>query len=512
MSHDLLHNPLIQTDAGWHSLPGLMAAMARGEVGGFPALRPHQRPAWHMFLVQLGVMALDAAGLEEAPRGDEDWRAALANLTADFPGGEPWHLVVPDRRLPAFLQPPDPGGPKWSPVATPDALDMLITARNHDLKGEIARKAAPQDWIFALVSLQTMEGFSGRDNYGIARMNGGSSSRPMLALAPAQAGSAQVDPSGWWRRDVVRLLAGRRTMKGKRLLWLEPWPEGRMLELAALDPLFIEVCRRIRLVEQGGRITAERSTSKGPRINAKEAKGHTGDPWTPVHVAQGKALTLGERDWTHRLLVDLLFSAKREWHIPPLAREHAQEAGEPMLLVAETFSRGNSKTDGFRSRVVPVPKAMVTQLFGDRPVSVAADILEDIATAETALSSSLFLVGSEGDEEKRKKNLASQKVRNRINRYIAPACEALQRQADVLFFPELWARMAVTEDAGFTFVRLAFLERLAGIARAEFGAALPAIPCPSLMRPRAEVRGRDRLDRGLGRALSKLQQPETAHG
>jgi len=504
MSHDLLHDPLIQTDAGWHSLPGLLAAMARGEVGGFPALRPHQRPAWHMFLVQLGVMALDAAGLWEIPQTADDWRAALAALTSDFPDGEPWHLIVPDRRMPAFLQPPGPGGLKWSPLATPDALDMLITSRNHDVKSEIAQNAAPQDWIFALVSLQTMEGFSGRDNYGIARMNGGSSSRPMLALAPARAGSAQVDPSGWWRRDVTRLLASRRDANGKRLLWLEPWPDGRMLELAALDPLFIEVCRRIRVVEQGSRITAERSTTKAARTNAKDAKGNTGDPWAPVHIAEGKALTLGERDWSHRLLVDLLFAAKREWHIPPLAREHAQEASEPMLLVAEAFSRGNSKTDGFRSRVVPVPKAMVAQLFGEKPVSVAAEILEDIAAVDLALRDGLATVAAGGDRERKldKAHYARSQ----------PAREALQRQADALFFPELWRRMAVTEDAGFTPLRLAFLERLAGIARAEFRDALPAIPCPSLMRPRAEVRGRQRLDRGLRHAIAKLQQPEAVHG
>lgn len=64
--------------------------------------------------------------------------------------------------IPAFMQPPDPGGLKWTEVPTPDALDMLITSRNHDLTSQIAADAAPQDWILALVSLQTMEGFGGR--------------------------------------------------------------------------------------------------------------------------------------------------------------------------------------------------------------------------------------------------------------------------------------------------------------------------------------------------------------
>jgi len=69
-----------------------------------------------------------------------------------------------------------------TPVSTPDALDLLITSRNHDLKQAVARQAEAEDWILALVSLQTCEGFGGAKNYGIVRMNGGSSSRSLLAL------------------------------------------------------------------------------------------------------------------------------------------------------------------------------------------------------------------------------------------------------------------------------------------------------------------------------------------
>lgn len=504
MIHDLLHDPLIQSDHGWHSLPGLMAAMARGEVASFPALRPHQRPAWHMFLVQLSVMALGVAGMRSLPEGEDDWRAALSGLTADFPDGEPWHLIVPDRSRPAFMQPPDPGALKWNEVDTPDALDMLITSRNHDIKRAIARWAAPQDWIFALISLQTMEGYGGRENFGVARMNGGSSSRPMLALAPARPGSAEVDPSAWWCRDVAQLLADRENQgSGKRLLWQEPWSEGRALDLASLDHLFIEICRRVRLNVRDGRIIAERSGSKAARTEARDAKGNTGDPWCPVHRAEAKALTLGDRDWDYRLLTDLLFNPKREWHVPPLARAHSRETTEPMLLIAEAFSRGNSKTDGFRSRVIPVPKAMVTQMFGERPESVAEGIMADIGAVDLALRNGLALVAASGDRDR--------KLGKEHYAHSRPARDALQRQADRLFFPELWKRVAVREDSGFEPLRLAFLQDLARIARTEFNAALPAIPCGSLMRPRAEFRGRSLLERGLGRAIRDLKPKEEAH-
>jgi len=500
MTLDLLREPLIRADSGWHSLPGLLAAMERGEVQGFPALRPHQRPAWHMFLVQLSVLALDAAGHRNLPRDEETWRVALRALTPGFPDDEPWHLIVADRTRPAFLQPADPGGLKWSEVATPDALDMLITSRNHDVKREIARQAAPQDWMLSLVSLQTMEGGNGRMNYGIARMNGAFSSRVLLGLAPARGAAAQVDPSAWWARDVACILNGRTGIAGRALIWQDPWPEGQSLDLSVLDPLFIEVCRRIRLIAADDCIEAVRSTSKAARIAGKEAKGNIGDPWAPVHAIEGYSLTLQDRDWTHKLLFDLLFSSKREWAVPLLAQRLAQEARSPMLLVAEAFARGKSKTDGFKSRIVPVPVAMVRELFGERPKVIAPGVLEDIATVELALRKGLATVAAGGVREKVKKE--------HYNRSM-PAQDALRRQADQLFFPELWARMAATSDAEFAPIRLAFLKQLARIAREEFSRALPAIPCASLMRPRAEARGRWELEYGLARAMPEKQAEGT---
>ena len=248
-------------------------------------------------------------------------------------------------------------------------------------------------------------------------------------------------------------------------------------------------------------IRAERSTSKAARIAGKEAKGNTRDPWAPVHIAEGKSLTLGEQDWTHELLVRLLFSNKPEWVVPPLAQRNACEANEPMLLVAEAFARGNSKTDGFKSRIVPVPLAMVRELFGQRPKAVAPGVLADIAVVDLALRNGVAMVAAGGIREKVNKSHYARSL---------PARAALRRQADDLFFPELWKRMEVTEDAGFTPLRLTFLETLSRIAREEFARVLPAIPCASLMRPRAETRGRQALERGLSDAIRDLSERKVA--
>ena len=200
---NLLTDPLLTLSNGSKvSLPALFAAMAKGDVRGFPALRPHQRPAWHMFLVQLGALAFWGAKREDPPVDAADWRADLRRLTPDHPDDAPWRLVVKERDKPAFLQPPDPGGLRWAEVSTPDALDLLITSRNHDLKQSVARQANEEDWIFSLVSLQTSEGFGGRGNYGIARMNGGSSSRPMMGLAP--------EPTSGYVGRFFRLVGARR--------------------------------------------------------------------------------------------------------------------------------------------------------------------------------------------------------------------------------------------------------------------------------------------------------------
>jgi len=504
MTGNLLTEPLISTDRGWHSLPGLFAAMSRGEVAAFPALRPHQRPAWHMFCVQLGVLALDAAGLRDLPGEEDRWRRALRALTPDFADDAPWQLIQPDRKRPAFLQPPDPGGQKWTPVATPDALDMLITSRNHDIKREIAREPEPQDWIFALVSLQTMEGYGGAGNNGIARMNGGSSSRAMIALAPAREGSAEVDPSAWWARDVRALLARRGGIAGLTLLWLYPWDDGPGFDLDRLDPMFIEVCRRIRLSQAGDRITAERSTSKAARVAAKEAKGNTGDPWAPVHKTDHKSFPLGEQDWSHEVLVRLLYGS--EWKVPDLALPQPGEEAEPMVLIAEAFARGQSKTAGFKSRLVPVPKAMVRKgLFGLQPMAFASEVQKDISAIEAVLCCALALIAAEGDREKYSKR---DKRRNPYDIRAQPARDAYRHAADQVFFPELWLRASATVDADLTRMRLDFRTSLAAIARSEFDIARSAIPCASLFRPRAETRGRNALEHGIAKALEPFQQQE----
>ena len=476
------------------SLPELFAAMARGEVQGFPAMRPHQRPAWHMFLVQLGALSLWAAGRDTVPAEPTDWVTILRALTPDHADDVPWRLVVEEPAKPAFLQPPDPGGLTWTPLATPDALDLLITSRNHDLKQTVARQASPEDWVFALVSLQTSAGYDGgAGGYnGIARMNRGSSSRPMLGLAPAKYGDTSINPSAWWARDVQRLLAARKTGQvrgvgtsgGQALLWCVDWPEGQQLDLRNLDPWFIEVSRRVRLGDEGDTVSARRSRSKGTRIDAKAFKGNVGDPWAPVHKTEEKSLTLSSGDFDYTRLCELLFSGN--WSVPLLALHERDEDGD-MLLVAEALSRGNSKTYGFKSRVVPVPGRVVPLLSLPTVATCSKAQMEEITVFDAALRDAIALVSAGGNPEELKKN------KKKHSRRAIPSQKQFQYAADRWFFPHLWNRVAANEmrdsEAEGT-AKIKFLQALRDAAAYELKSALPAIPCPTIQRPRAEARAR----------------------
>ena len=468
-----------------------------------------------MFLVQLGALALWTGGQKDFPEQEEDWQALLRNLTPGFEEDEPWRLVVSDHSKPAFMQAPDPGALKWTPVSTPDELDMLITTRNHDLKRQVARQSVAEDWIFALVSLQTMEGFGGAGNYNIARMNAGSSSRPMMGLAPAGRQIHTIDQSAWWRRDVSLLLQWRDEeiegvvckAGGKALLWVYDWPQEKKLDPAGLDSWFIEICRRLRLIAGSSGIVAERATSKSTRVEAREFKGVLYEPWGPVHKTENKLLTLGEQDIDYRLLCRVLYSG--DWAAPLMARNTKTDRGD-MVLVAEALSRGNSKTNGFRSRLVPVPEAVVRGFLHKSARDISQEQIEDIKDVSKMLGIGLAVVSAGG-----KKDEANNFVLSKQDYATAESAQAaFQRQVDGLFFPALWKQLEVADRSQQERAesRYVFIRKLAEAARAEFEAALPSISCASIHRPRAEARARRYLEGRLRSMTNGMEVERNVSG
>ena len=351
------------------SLPMLLGMCVRDEIVDWPSLRPHQYPAWHMFLVQLATLAHRSVGTDRI-EGEDMWRKALRSLAPEQDKDEPWRLVVDDWQQPAFLQPPCPIGAETeykntAPFA--DSIDMLITAKNHDLKANRIARGTPEQWLYALISLQTTEGFLGAGNYGIARMNGGFASRPMLRCH-----SANLGPGAQVVRDVQVLLRHwdrwyTEAWVGtdndlQPLLWLLPWDGQTSLALSAFHPLAIEVCRRVRLVADGDRLLARTVGSKVARVNAKAANGSVGCPWMPINKKGSKAFTLGADGFGYRRMVRLLDPG--EYNLPLLAipESEGEEGSRTLHLVAAGIARGQGKTEGVHQRRILLSPRTVSRL------------------------------------------------------------------------------------------------------------------------------------------------------
>lgn len=496
------------------SLPKVLTALTKDEIDSFPALRPHQAPAWHMFLVQLAALALTKNRERELPNSDSEWAEVLRGLTPGFREDEPWHLVWDNHSVPAFFQPILPDGIQLTNLVTsPDALDLLITAKNHDLKKGVGRRGGLDDWVFALVSLQTGEGYGGSGNYGIARMNGGSSSRAMVSLAPLPEESrrSMMPRLGErFQRDVALLLESRDAQLeafshlgypnsgGLALTWLAPWPERSQLQLSDLDIWFVEVCRRIRLQFGGGTVSAMKGKSTLARINAKQLRGALGDPFAPVHKTEGKSLTLGDRDFDYRLLTELLLSG--EWNLPVLAESRKKEKDiGTMVLMAEALARGNCRTDGFKSRILPLGGDILRALGPRRKRlhELALQQIEEVDSFGKALARGLAFVAARGEVAKIKKEhyAYASEARNRFNHAV-----------DQLFFRHLWNRFSEQEYGSKNQVsaRRSFSKEIYDAASKSFEAALPAIPCAGIFRPRAETRARNFFDRWVRREFPEL--------
>ena len=494
---DLLTNQLIRVDRrngdrDVLSLPEVYEALMADDVTGFPALRPHQRHAWHAFLAQLGVVALLEFARDEPPRGAGQWHRLLARLTDDFPGNQPWCLIVDDPTKPAFLQCPALDGlvDFKKEKATPDDLDLLVTAKNHDVKSSVAAHGEVDDWLFALINVQTMGGFGGAGNYGIARMNGGYSSRPCVGLAPADGG-----PGAHLAHDIRRMVKGRNEVirrfddefyfdphQGRALLWLESWDGMSSLQLDELDPYFIEICRRIRLVWRDGRIVGLTATSKKPRIAAKHARGHVGDHWTPV-APDGKALSISPVAFRYDRLAKLVLDETAFVHPPAMAVDVA--GGGSWRLVARGVASGQGKTEGYheRSDIVLGP-AVARALMSSgtarvRLESLSKDQIAEIDAVARALRFAIAIAASGG------KDGSDLGASDREKAY--PYLRRFDATVDVHFFGALQKRFQASGDER-PAVRREFARLLIDRASALLREAVEIVPCTGMNRYRARAR------------------------
>lgn len=508
---NLLNEPLIQVRRTGGaaiervSLPELLVLLANDAVASYPALRAHQRFAWHAFLVQLAAIALHRADRTDPPASAEAWADLLRALTPDHPDDAPWCLVAPHDR-PAFLQAAVPGGDvgAFKPVPSPDALDMLVTSRNHDLKRAAMVTPELDDWLMALITVQTMDGGLSGSYRGIARMNSDYGSRPCVSVRP------EGGPGAWFVRDVRTLLRCRADIAqthsypaigGHALLWVTIWDgKGPVYRRDQLDPLFIEICRRIRFeVGMDDRIGCLKSTNKS-LIEGGFRGGITGDPWAPINIGDEKIFTINKHPRLgYRQCIDLMDGAL--FHPSPLQLVSGDDPEDGLSVYAAAMVRGPGKTAGYHERRITISKAVKRLLSVGAADQIAA---AGHARAELVgklsyqvLQPALRCLLSNGKEVKR--TTPKQPQSDPAKRWL----DQLDRFADVEFFPALWQELEVFEETERERIRNTWLQDLIERAEAILGEACRAVPLASIHRYRARTRAKGRF-----RFLAKEQFPQ----
>lgn len=328
----------------------------------------------------------------------------------------------------------------------------------------------------------------GQGNYGISRMNGGFSNRPGLGVVPCGSLGAH------FRRDVRVLVEGGRTQilrqvtlqpeDGVGLVWLLPWDGVAQIPFADLDPLYIEICRRVRLRSHGSQIDAVAANSRKARIAADGLQGNTGDPWTPVDVKEAKALSITGEGFSYRRMVDLLLGAA--YRKPILQELQAADGEDGLSVLARGLARGQGKTEGYHERVVPISKEVV------RFFRTSTDPLAQLAKARVGdagvlrgqvLRPALFSLLQKGPD-----SIAYGAKTTPIQ--AEPWLHRFEQRVDQTFFPDLWREAAAPQNEQ-AVIRLAWLRSMADAALELLDKAARAVPQASMRRYRAKVRSRD---------------------
>lgn len=481
------------------NLPELFVAMCNDEVRDFPALRPHQRHPWHAFLCQVAAIALHQADQTEPLPTADAWRQALLSLTPNDLDGAAWCLVSPPSR-PALLQAPVRGSDisSWDvKIDAPDRLDMLITSRNHDQKRSRMVTANAEDWLFALLSLQTQEGSNSGSYKGISRMNSGAGSRPSVGVSPGLGFGRR------WRTDVTLLLKHRakisddynlRSAGGVALVWLAPWNGTNQISFAELDPLYVEICRQVRLVVKSDRLWAATSKTPIARISAEERKGVTGDPWAPINSDKECVLWVPDTGFGYALMTDLMLGGNIK---PSIAQDMTNwPTGTTLHLYAQGIARGNSKTFGMHERRVPISPKVRRLMLGSERASLAGmakDRVAAVGDIHELLEQSILVLFGSGSLPK-KLNPSTRAKRDKFAR-------PFELREDARFFVDLTAEVEA-DDA-----RAARLNWLIGlVARAEetLKQAFDAGPRNGMQRYRAQAAALSRFHSALRGVKSPL--------
>lgn len=507
--YDLLNDNLIgvrtSTTSRRVSLPLLLGLLCDGQVDGYTGLRAHQTAPWHVFLVQLAASILARRPQEQPSCDPVFWRDGLRGLAEGQASA--WHLIEDDVTQPAFLQHPwtsweadaesfkaqQKGGAwvfDWK-AQTPDKLDVLVTAKNHDVKGSRIPPTDIEGWLYALMVSQTTNGVLGSGNYGICRMNSGTGSRAIVSWV------SSAHPSRRFLEELA-IVRNLRTStirrhgyceRGVVLTWLQKWDRRSHQYMPQdLEPWHIEACRPVRLrIRPDGTVAALSATSDGRQIGPKSLdNGDVGDPWTPINVADKKkgrsALTVPGSGFTPKLVTELLFEQGFEL----TGLQKPRPGTEPGWLLASVLVRGQGTTEGFHRLELMVPaKARLTLVKPDEReqlARLAQDLLAEAKEASEGLRTALTIF-VEGGGEKRDSE------RDAVKRWVGVVMMRFGQMWEQHYFPALWRGAGEARDV----VQRDWQERLVQMTQVLLEDALSRLPGTASRRWRAAAQARAAL-------------------
>jgi len=503
MEHNLLTDKIFDVNVRCEdeslNLPEILSALSRESptIISFNKLMPHQKQAWHSFLVQLAAIACFRAGLKDPPLKANKWNEILKNLTPDWPQEEPWHLIVNDLSKPAFFQPPVPEGTltDFREITEPDSdgvADLLVLSRNHDVKKGRIHHASCELWAYSMITVQTMGGYPGRGHTQISRMNSGYGNRPLVSMVPG------IEWNNRFLNDIEALLNNRDRVisnheflkGGKELLWLYEWDGKTGLRLDDLAPYYIEVCRRGRFTKKNGKIIMNIKGTKNCRISgAKQLKGNVGDPWIPIEKNGKKALTIGKSGFRYDILSEILFSGNYKTNICAAFND------DENYLFCSALSRGKGKTTGIHERTIQIPEPVKNMLINKSELAaqMSQDWIEDAISARIRhLKPALLSLVQGAPRELDWQDTRAGKWMSEFD------C-----RVDRIFFKALWKVMAeanssretdseITENAG-----RKWRDQLIEIAIDIFLEAKEALTIPSAYKYRTIAKSTHRLERSL---------------
>jgi CRISPR system Cascade subunit CasA len=484
------------------TLPELFVAMAKDQVQDFPVLRTHQRHAWHAFLVQLAAIALHRSAQVEPYETEQEWSAALLALTPNDADGAAWCLVSPVNR-PAFFQAPVLAGldAKWETKNTADEIDMIKASKNHDIKAKRMTHASLEDWIYALVSLQTQSPSDSGSYKESSRMDSGYGRRMGIGIVPPGGFGAR------WLRDLKILLSERNVISekysfnqhGVSLIWLMPWDGAKKstLSVTELDPFYIEVTRRIRMICELNVLAAKTTTTPNSRIRPF-AGGLTGDIWSPIGSDKDgrKVITIRPSGLNYKTAVRLLVPG--DFEFSPAMKLQRSDSTVGLSLHMESVAVGkNNKNAGYHTRDLRIGKKLAVMLAvtnkkeTDVLAAIAKTRVEQIDGVGWMLKQALMVLFTSDSDSR------SDTVKERANRFYQP----FDAQCDSNFFPELIEEFEAEDRAN---VRANWLRKLADRADRVLNAAFAAGPRSGQLRYRAQSVAVKCLDRLMRSDKSKL--------